>query len=112
MLNGSKLFDIFCKEAIHIDFHISNKGFLRTNSDKTPYELWKSRPASIKNFKVFGRKFYIKRNEDNLGKFHSRIDEEILLGYSSNIKAYRCYNLRLSKVVTSVDVIVDDRELS
>ena len=36
------------------------------NSDKTPYELWFGRPASVKYFRVFGSKCYIKRDDDNL----------------------------------------------
>jgi hypothetical protein len=43
-----------------------------------------------------------------LGKFDSRTDEGIFLGYSSNSKAYICYNLRLDKIVMSANVKVDD----
>ena len=58
------------------------------NKDKTPYELWYGRPASVKYFKVFGNNCYIKRNEDDLGKFDSRTDEEMFIGYSSTKKEY------------------------
>ena len=44
----------------------------------------------------------------NLGKFDARYDEGIFLDYASTKKAYRCYNLRLHKIVESVDVTVDD----
>ena len=57
---------------------------------------------------MFGSNCYIKRNEDDLGKFDSRTDEGIFLGYSSTKKAYRGYNKRLHKIVESVDVKVDD----
>jgi hypothetical protein len=53
-------------EAIHIAVHILNKSHLRPQSDKTPYELWFGRPASIKHFKVFGSKCYIKNNDEIL----------------------------------------------
>ena len=78
------------------------------NKDKTPYELWYGRPTSVKYFRVFGSNFSIKRNEDDLGKFDSRNDEEIFLGYSSTKKEYRCYNKRLHKIVESADVRIDD----
>ena len=78
------------------------------NKDKAPYELWYGRPASIKYFKVFGNKCYIKRNKDDLGKFDSRTDEGIFLGYSSSKKAYRCFNQRLHKIVERADVRIDD----
>jgi hypothetical protein len=62
---------------------------IRVNNDKTPYELWHGRPTSIKHFKNFGIKCYIKRNEDNLGKFDSIDDEGIMLGYFSRSKGYK-----------------------
>jgi hypothetical protein len=45
-----------------------------------------------------------------LGKFDSRTDEGIFLGYSYDIKAYRFYNLRLEKIVMSTNVKVDDEK--
>ena len=78
------------------------------NKDKTPYELWHRIPALVKYFKLFGNNSYIKRNGDDLGKFDSRTDEGIFLGYSSTKKAYRCYNKRLHKIVESADVRIDD----
>lgn len=45
------------------------------------------------------------------GKFNAKIDEGIFLGYSPDNKSYRYFNIRLSKVVTSFDVTVDDESL-
>jgi hypothetical protein len=93
-----------CKNKVYI----LNRGQLKINSDKTPYELWFGRAPSVKYFKVFGSKCYIKRLDESLGKFDARSDEGIFLGYDSNKKAYRCYNIRLHKIVESADVRVDD----
>ena len=38
----------------------------------------------------------------------SRTDEGIFIGYSSTKKAYKCYNIRLHKIIESENVIVDD----
>jgi hypothetical protein len=84
---------------------------LRPNHDKTPYELWFGRPTSLKHFRVFGSKCYIKNDEDNLGKFDLRSDEGIFLGYSPNNKAYICYSIRLLKIVESTNVKIDDLKL-
>jgi transposase InsO family protein len=111
MLNEAKLPDKFWRDAVYTTVHILNRAQLRVNHDKTPYELWFGRPTSVKHFRVFGRKCYIKRDDDNLGKFDSRSDEGIFLGYSPNKKAYRCYNLRLHKIVESANVKVDDLKL-
>ena len=60
---------------------------IKNNTDKTPYELWKGRPANVKHFIIFGRKCYIKREDGRMGKFDSRVDKGILVGYSSTRKA-------------------------
>jgi len=85
-----------------------NRTQIRVNNNKKPYELWKGRLAIVKYFKVFGIKCYIKRNEDNLGKFDSKTDEGIFLVYASRSKAYKRYNKRLCKVVDSIDVTMDE----
>jgi hypothetical protein len=108
MLDESEVPKTFWGEVVQTVVNILNKAHIRVNSDKTPYELWHGRPTSIKHFKIFGSKCYIKRNEDNLGKFDSREDEGIMLGYSSRSKGYKCYNKRLHKIVESIDVKVNE----
>ena len=66
--------------------NILNKGHVQVNNDKNPHELWFGKPPTINHFKVFGRKCYIKNNDDKLGTFKSRADEGILLRYSSRSK--------------------------
>jgi hypothetical protein len=53
---------------VHTIVHIQNKVMLITNTDKTPHDLWKGRPANVNHFRVFGRKCYIKREDGKMGK--------------------------------------------
>jgi hypothetical protein len=108
MLNEARLSDGYWREVVSTTIYILNRGQLRINSNKTPYELWFGRAPSVKYFKVFGSKCYIKRLDENLRKFDARSDEGIFLGYASTKKAYRCYNIRLHKIVESAYVKVDD----
>jgi hypothetical protein len=62
----------------------------------------------VKNFRVFGSKCYIKREDGRMGKFDSRVDKGIIVGYSSTRKEYKCYNLRLNKVVESINITIDE----
>jgi hypothetical protein len=55
---------------------------------------------------VFGSKCYIKREYGRMGKFDSHVDKGVLFGYSSTRKTYKCYNLRLNKVVESINVTI------
>ena len=43
-----------------------------------------------------------------MGKFDSRVDNGILVGYSSTRKTYKCYNLRLNKALESINVTIDE----
>jgi hypothetical protein len=108
MMNEKNIGQTYWVEAIHTAVHVLNKAHLRPQSDKTPYELWFGRPASIKHFRVFGSKCYIKNNDENLGKYDDRADEGIFLGYATNSKGYRCYNKRLHKMVDCIDVKIDE----
>jgi hypothetical protein len=92
---------------MHTTVHIQNILILRNNSDKNPYELWKGRPTNVKHFRFFGRKCYIKREYGRMGKFDSCVEKGILIGYSSKRKSYKCYNIRLNKVLERINVMVD-----
>jgi hypothetical protein len=81
---------------------------LRNNTDKNPYELWKGRPTNVKHFRVFGSKCYIKREYGRMRNFESRVDKGVLVGYSSTRKEYKCYNLRLNKVLESINITIDE----
>ena len=87
---------------------ILNKTNIRVDNTQTPHELWYGKTPTVKYLKDFGRKCYIKRTNEKLGKFEPRADEGILLGYSSRSKGYKCYNKRLGKIIESIDVVVDE----
>ena len=103
--------DIFWIQEVHTIVHILNRGLIITNNDQTPYGLWNEKPTNVKNFKFFGRKCYIKREYNKIGKFDSRVDEGIFVGYSWNKKTYICYNLIFKKIVESINVKIDERNM-
>jgi hypothetical protein len=108
MMNEKNIGQNYWVEAIQTTIHILNKSHLIPHSDKTPYEPWYGRSASIKHFKVFGRKCYIKNNNENLGKYDDKSDEGIFLGYVTNSKGYKFFNKRLHKLVDCIDLKVDE----
>ncbi|KAG7579315.1 Zinc finger CCHC-type [Arabidopsis thaliana x Arabidopsis arenosa] len=48
-------------------------------------------------------------SEEHLGKFSSRSDEGIFLGYSTHSSAYRVYNKRTKVIGDAVNVVFDDK---
>ena len=79
MLDDSGTPDTFWGEAAHTMVNILNKAHVHVNSDKTPYELWYGNPPTVKHFRVFGSKCFIKNNDEKHGKFEPRADEEYFL---------------------------------
>jgi len=109
MLDESGTPATFWGEAAYAAVVILNKTNVRVNSTQTPHELWYGETPSVKHFKIFGSKCYIKNTNEQLGKLEPRADEGILLGYSPYSKAYKCYNKRLRRIVDSIDVVVDEK---
>jgi transposase InsO family protein len=109
MLDESGTPATFWGEAAHAAVVILNKTNVRVNSTQTPHELWNGKTPSVKHFKIFGSKCYIKNTDEQLGKLEPRADEGILLGYSPHSKAYKCYNKRLGRIIESIDVVVDEK---
>lgn len=69
------------KKVVHTTMYILNRVKVRVNHSKIFYEIWHKRPATIKYFKIFERKCYMRRDQGELGKFESRAGEGIFLGY-------------------------------
>ena len=75
----------------------------------TPNELFNRRKPNISHLRIFGRKYFILNNgKSNIGKFDSKIDEGIFLGYSLTSKTYRIYNERTLIVEESIHVAFDE----
>ena len=108
MMNSRNIAKNLWAEAVNTACHIIHRVYLRAGLDKTPYELWNGKVPNIKYFRVFGSKCHILRDRENLGKFDSKSDEGIFLGYASDSRAYRVYNTRTKTTQESINVIIDD----
>ena len=95
-------------EAFNTACHTVNRVYFRPGTKKIPYELWKGRKPNVKYFRIFGSTCFILKDRENVGKFDSRSDEGIFLGYSSISKVYRVYNKRIMKVTETMNVIIDE----
>jgi hypothetical protein len=108
MLIEGNVTHIHWKEAVSTTVYSLNRSQIREGTNKTPYDLWFGHTPTMKYFRIFGSKCYIKR-DDEIGKFDARSDEGIFLSYSTKSKAYRCFNLILGKIVESANVRIDER---
>ncbi len=108
MLDEYKSPHSFWAEAVNTACHASNRLFLRTILEKTPYELLSGNKPNVKYFRVFGCKCFILNKRERLGKFQSKTIEGIFVGYGSNSHAYRVYNKSNGCVVETCDVVFDE----
>ena len=92
--------------VVNTSVYTLNRVQIRQGMSKTPYELWFGHSPSVKYFRIFGRKCYIKRDDD-ICKFDPRSDEGMFLGYSLKSKAYICFNYRTKTIVECENVIID-----
>ena len=95
-------------EIVNIACHTVNRVYFIPGTKKTSYKLWKGRKPNVKYFQFFGSTCFILKDRENVGKFDSRSDEGIFLGYSFTSKAYRVYNKRTKKVMETVNVVIDE----
>ena len=109
MLYENDLPRYFWAEAVSTACYITNRVMVRSILKKTPYELYKGKKSILSYFKPFGCKCFILINgKENIGKFDSRSDEGIFLGYSLNSRAYRIFNKKTLLVEESTHVIFDE----
>jgi hypothetical protein len=108
MIHSKNLAQHFWGEVVNIACHIINRVYLRPETNKTPYEIWRGKKPTVKYFKTFGSKCYILHDRENMGKFDTKSDEGIFLGYSTNSRAYRVFNKRTKTMMELINVIVDD----
>nr|KYP31612.1 Retrovirus-related Pol polyprotein from transposon TNT 1-94 [Cajanus cajan] len=110
LLNDFSTSKHFWEEAVNTSCYVQNRIYIRPILKKTPYELWKGQAPNISYFHPFGCKCFILNTKDNLGKFDSKIDEGILLGYSERSRAYRVFNNRTKNVKEAIHVKFDENK--
>ncbi|XP_073016618.1 uncharacterized protein [Primulina eburnea] len=108
MLNSKCISKHFWAEALNTACHISNRVYLRSGSTMTSYEIIMGKKPNLKYFHVFGCVCYVLNDRDKLAKFDSKSDKCLFLGYATNSRAYRMFNLRTRTIMESINVVFYD----
>nr|GEY43334.1 retrovirus-related Pol polyprotein from transposon TNT 1-94 [Tanacetum cinerariifolium] len=74
--------------------YVQNRVLVTKPQNKTPYKLLYGRTPSIGFMRPFGCPVTILNTRDSLGKFHGKVDEGFLVGYSVSSKAFRVFSSR------------------
>ncbi|KAJ9546418.1 hypothetical protein OSB04_018961 [Centaurea solstitialis] len=108
MLSEGNLATQFWVEAVNTVCYTQNRSLIVKRFRRTPYELFRNRKPSIEHLHIFGCVCYILNSKDNLGKFNSKSDDGIFLGYSSISKTYRVFNKRRQTIEETIHVKFDE----
>jgi hypothetical protein len=108
MLDEYKTLDRFWAEAINTACYSINRLYLHQILKKTSYELLIGKKPNVSYFRVFGSKCFILIKRGRKSKFAPKVVEGFLLGYDSNIRAYRVFNKSTRLVEVSCDIVFDE----
>jgi hypothetical protein len=107
MLDEHRTSRRFWADAISIACYISNRIFLCSILNLTPFDLRFGHKPSVSHLRPFGCKCFILKC-GNLDKFESHSSDGILLGYTPHGRSYRVFNLETNTVVESCDVTFNE----
>jgi hypothetical protein len=98
----------FWAEAVYTSVYLQNRLSTKAVKDKTPIEVWSGLKPTAKHLKVFGSLCYIHVPDQKRSKLDNKAEKGIFLGYSSQSKGYRVYNIETGKISVSRDVKIDE----
>lgn len=98
---------VLWNEALLTANYLTNRSPTAAVKNKTPYELWFKRQPNLSRIKVFGSKAHVHiPKERQSGKFDSRTELCVLVGYAEN--GYRLWNPRTRSITVSRDVLFEE----
>jgi hypothetical protein len=107
MLDEHRTPRCFGAKAINTACYISNRIFLRSLLNLTPFELHFGCQPSFSHLRPFGCKCFILKH-GNLDKFESHSSDGIFLDYTPHGRSYRVLNLETNTIVESCHVTFDE----
>jgi hypothetical protein len=108
MLDEYKTPDWFWAKAINITCYSINRLYLHRILKKTSHELLTGKNPNVSYFRVFGSKCFILIKRSRSSKFAPKAVEGFLLGYGSNTRAYRVFNISSGLVEVFCDIVFDE----
>lgn len=99
-------------EAINCAAYVLNRTGTSKSENKTPYEVWFGKKASVDHLKVFGTECFVHIPKEKRQKLDKKAYKGYLIGYTENIKGYRIWIPELKDIVVSRDVLFKEERLS
>ena len=91
-------------EATSTANYVTNRSPTRANSRITPYQHLKGNPPDLSHIRIYGSIAWVHVNDETRTKLEPKSHKCIFVGYSTESKAYKCYDPATRKIVVSKDV--------
>ena len=108
MLADARLPHRFWAEALSTAVYLRNRSPAMAIKGMTPFEALTGEKPNVEHLRVFGCAAYAHVAKDDRKKLDVKSRKCILLGYGTETKGYRLYDLRHAKVLYSRDVIFNE----
>lgn len=108
MLSDAMLPKKFWAEALSTAVYLRNRSPSKIVQGKTPFEALPNEKPDVGHLKAFGCLCYPHVVKDERQKFDPKARKCILLGYGTQTKAYRLYDVVREKVFFSRDVVFEE----
>ena len=112
MLSESGVKKRFWAEALMTATYLRNRSPTISVIGMTPYEAWTGKKPSVDHLRIFGSACFAHVPKDERKKLDPKAREAILLGYGTETKGYRLYDVKTSKVFFSRDVVFNECKLN
>jgi len=86
-------------EVVNVTTYIRNRCATKTLNDKTSFEAWSKRKPYVGFFRIIGSKAIVLNKAQGRGKFQSKGNKYMLVGYSEEPKAYRLWRPETRTVI-------------
>lgn len=110
LLTESNLPPSFWGLAVLAYVHVMNRCPSRSRGDKTPYELFHKKKASVKKLRVFGCAAYIHVQKEQRRALEPHTRKCIFVGYPSQRPGWMFWDPKMRKLIYSDSVTFDERE--
>lgn len=108
LLFQAKLPSSFWVEALHTAVYLLNILPSKAIQNHTPYTILFKKLPDYNHLKVFGCLCYPNQNNSITHKLSPRSSRCLFLGYPSDYRGYRCYDLNTRKIILSRHVRFDE----
>lgn len=100
----------FCVEALSTTTHLVNRQPYQASGSLTPFQLLLGAPPSYDHLRVFGYLCYLNQAAVAPHKLSARSTACVLLGYPSDHRGYRYFDLQSCRVITSRHAVFNETQ--